>query len=78
MLGASVIDVDALWHVVLYSFVAVVGLVTAYGTVVFALDRVQHRSASPGERVGWMLALGVGVVICLGLVVVGLWAMTEK
>jgi hypothetical protein len=70
--------VDALWHVALYSLVAAVGLVTAYGTAVLALDRVERAGASPGARTGWMLAVAVAGLICLGLIVVGLWAMTQK
>jgi hypothetical protein len=78
MLGASLIDVEALWHVALYSFVAVVGVVTAYGAVVLALDRVQHGSGTPAQPAGWMLAIGLGTLVCPGLVVVGLWVMTQK
>ena len=50
MLGASLVDVEALWHVALYSFLAVVGGVTAYGTVVLALDRVQREEVTPAGR----------------------------
>jgi hypothetical protein len=49
MFGASLVDVDALWHVALYSFVAVVGVVIAYGTLVLALDRVQRDETTPGR-----------------------------
>jgi hypothetical protein len=77
-LGASLVDVDALWHVAFYSFFAVVGGVTAYGTVVLALDRVQRDEVTPTERDGSTLATGVGGLACLALLVVGDWAMTEK
>jgi hypothetical protein len=78
MVGASLVDVDALWHVALYSFVAVVGVVTAYGTVVLALDRVQREELTPAGRAGWIIAMGLGGLVCVTLLVVGLWAMTQK
>jgi hypothetical protein len=78
MFGASLVDVDALWHVALYSFVAVVGVVIAYGTLVLALDRVQRDETTPAERAGWTLAMGVCGLTCLALLIVGLWAMTQK
>ena len=78
MLGASLVDVEALWHVALYSFLAVVGGVTAYGTVVLALDRVQREEVTPAGRAGWIFAMGIGGLTCLALLVVGLWAMTQK
>jgi hypothetical protein len=42
---ASLIDVNALWHVAVYSLVAAIGLVTAYGTGILALDRRRGRRA---------------------------------
>jgi hypothetical protein len=73
---ASLIDVKALWHVALYSLVAAVGLVTAYGTGLLAVDRMQRTRTV--ARVGWMLAAGVAGAVCVGLLGVGLWAMTQK
>jgi hypothetical protein len=73
---ASLVDVDALWHVALYSVVAAVGLVTAYGTGILALDRVQRGGTA--SRAGWMLVVVLAGALCLGLLVVGLWAMTQK
>jgi hypothetical protein len=78
MVVASLIDVEALWHVVLYSFLAVVGGVTGYGTVVLALDRVQRDEVTPVGRAGWILAMGLGGLTCLALLAVGFWAMTQK
>jgi hypothetical protein len=71
---ATLVDTDALWHVAVYSLLAAVGLVTAYGTGVLALDRIGRGQA----RAGWTLvATGAGLA-CLALVAVGFWAMTQK
>jgi hypothetical protein len=75
---ATLIDVDALWHVALYSFLAAIGLVTAYATGVLALDRVGRSEAAPGARAGWMLAVSLAALVCVGLLAVGFWAMTQK
>jgi hypothetical protein len=73
---ASLVDFDALWHVALYSLVAALGLVTAYGTGILALDRVQRGGTA--SRAGWMLVVAVAGALCVGLLAVGLWAMTQK
>ena len=75
---ATMIDVDALWHVALYSFLAGIGLVTAYATGVLALDRIGRSEAAPGARAGWTLIVSVAALVCLGLLAVGFWAMTQK
>jgi hypothetical protein len=75
---ASLIDVDAMWHVVLYSAVAAVGLATAYGTAVLALDRIERTETGPGERAVWMLTVGLSGAVCLALVAIGFWAITQK
>jgi hypothetical protein len=76
MRPASLVDVDALWHVALYSMVAAVVLVTAYGTAILALDRRQRTGAA--ARVGWLLTAGLAGAVCIGLLVVGIWAMAQK
>jgi hypothetical protein len=73
---ASLVDVNALWHVALYSLVAAVGLVAAYGTGLLALDRMQRTGAA--ARAGWLLTAAVAGAVCIGLLVVGIWAMTQK
>lgn len=78
MVTSTVVDVDALWHVALYSLVASVGVVAAYGTLVMALDRSERSRASTGPRGAWLgLAVLMGLV-CVGIVALGLWAMTQK
>ena len=73
---ATLVDVDALWHVALYSALAAVGLVTCYGTAVLALNRAGR--AESGARIGWLATVGVAALACAGLLAVGIWAMTQK
>jgi hypothetical protein len=68
---ATLVDVDALWHVALYSVLAAVGLVTAYGTAVVALERGEDQG-------GWRIVGVTAVLACLALLAVGFWAMTQK
>jgi hypothetical protein len=75
---ASLIDVNALWHVALYSVIGAIGLVTAYSTAVLALDRMERPATGAGARAGWALAIAVAGLVCLALLATGLWAMTQK
>jgi hypothetical protein len=77
-IATTLIDVEAMWHVLLYSLLATVALVTAYGAGVLALDRIDRPEAGGGARAGWTLAIGAAGLVCLALVVVGVWAMTQK
>ena len=78
MLATSLVDVDALWHVLLFSFAGALGLTTAYGTLVIALDRRERSAAGSGSRTGWLVAAGAAGLICLAIALAGLWAMTQK
>ena len=78
MLTGTLVDVDALWHVALYSLVAAVGIVAAYGTLVLALDRSDREHTSAGARTAWLATVGLMGAVCLGILALGLWAMTQK
>jgi fatty acid desaturase len=75
---ATLIDVDALLHVALYSLVGAVGLVTAYGTAVLALDRFERPTARGGARAAWTLTIVLAAAVCVALLAAGFWAMTQK
>jgi hypothetical protein len=75
---ASLIDVEALWHVALYSLVGAIGLVAAYGTGVLALDRLERPAAGRGTRAACVLAIVLAGIVCVGLLSAGFWAMTQK
>jgi hypothetical protein len=75
---ATIVDVDALWHVAVYSVLGALGLVTAYGTAVLALDRIERPATGGGPRAGWTVVIAVAGLACVGLLAVGLWAMAQK
>jgi hypothetical protein len=75
---ATLVDTDALWHVAVYSLLAALGLVTAYGTAVLALDRMDRPATAGGARVAWAALIGLAGLACIALLAVGIWAMTQK
>ena len=78
MLAAELVDVDALWHVLLYSLAGTLGLVVAFGTVLFALDRGNRDGEAAAARRTWMFVAAVAGILCVALLVFGIWAMTQK
>jgi hypothetical protein len=72
---ATLVDTEALRDVALLSFAGGLGLVVAFGLGLVAWDRVEGRSAA---RAPWALTLVAAAIACATIVVVGLWAMTQK
>jgi hypothetical protein len=74
---ATIVDVDALWHVAVYALLATVTVTGGYGTLVLALDRVRGGDQR-GGALGWWALAALAALVCLAAVAVGLWAMTKK
>jgi fluoride ion exporter CrcB/FEX len=74
LLATDLIDVDALLHVALYGFVGGLGLVAAFSTLVVGYDRVE----SLPRRGAWPVVVVLSGLLCLVIVAVGFWAMTQK
>jgi hypothetical protein len=72
---ATLVDLEALGDVALISFVASIGLVTAFSTAVLAYERA-GRDGAPAAP--WKAVLVVAAVACLAIVALGAWAMTQK
>jgi hypothetical protein len=75
MFAAVDIDVSALWHTVVIAFAAGLVTILAAGSVIFSLDRAE---ITRGTRVQWYATALVGAVVVAGILVLGLWAMTQK
>jgi hypothetical protein len=75
MLAAVEIDVSALWHTVVIAFAAGLVAILAAGSVIFSLDRAE---ITRGPRVQWYATALAGAVVVVGILVLGLWAMTQK
>lgn len=77
------VDVDALWKIVLAAFAAGVGGVGALLLVVAGTTRIergrarQHAGALAATLSGWAMT-AVGLALLAGALVAGLLAMTHK
>jgi hypothetical protein len=78
MIAAELVDVDALWHVLLYSVAGTLGLVLAFGGVLIAVDRGARTGRPGAARTTWMTAAVFAGLICVAILVLGVWAMTQK
>ena len=78
MIAAELVDVDALWHVLLYSLAGTLGLSVAFGAVLVALDRGNRDGETAAARTSWMAVAGIAGLVCVALLVFGIWAMTQK
>jgi hypothetical protein len=74
MLGAIDIDVSALWHTVVIAFAAGLVAILAAGSVILSLDRAVLRRAS----VAWYASAAAGALVVAAIIVLGIWAMTQK
>jgi len=79
MIPGSLVDTDALWHAALYAFVGSMLFVGVFGLAIFARDRAARAGAGMRDRaLAWNVVLGVALIGCLGVIAVGVWAMTQK
>ena len=79
MLASSLIDLDALWKIVVASFVGGAGVVGAFGFVL--LGRSRYEQARQGDtltRATALLTATAGGVVCAAALIVGLLALTKK
>jgi hypothetical protein len=79
MLASSLIDVDALWKIVVAGFAGGAGVVIAFGFVL--LGRSRYEQARRGDtlaRATAALMATAGGVGCAAAFIVGLLAMTKK
>ena len=76
---ATLIDGKALLDVALVSFLLTLAAVTAFGTAVLAGDRVgTARRDGRGATAPWIAVIALAAVACAGILVLGVWAMTQK
>ncbi len=78
MIAAELVDVDALWHVLLYSFAGTLGIVIAFGGLLVAVDRGNRDGETGLARTSWLVVAGIAGLVCVALLVFGIWAMTQK
>jgi hypothetical protein len=78
MLLSIDIDTSALWHTALIGFAAGIVAIMAAGSVIFSVDRASVAETRGQARLPWLAIAAIGGVVVAGVVVLGLWAMTQK
>jgi hypothetical protein len=79
MLASSLIDLDALWKIVVAGFVGGAGVVVAFGFVLLGRSRYeQARHGDALNRATAILMASAGGAVCAAALIVGFLAMTKK
>jgi hypothetical protein len=80
VLATAIINTSALWKIIVASFVGGAGLVILFGLLLIGVSRAEAaRSAgNAGSRVAYLAGSAICGAICVGLVVVGIYAMAKK
>ena len=85
VLATPIVDWNAMWKIFLVVLIAGVGTVVAFGFLLLGL-KLAHRlgtggtsgTESGGARAGGYALAGACAVICVGVVVIGVYAMAKK
>jgi hypothetical protein len=80
VLATAIINTSALWKIIVASFVGGAGVVILFGLLLIGVSRAEAaRSAgNAGSRVVYLAGSAICGVICVALVVVGIYAMAKK
>jgi len=82
VLATPIVDWNAMWKIFVVTLAAGAGVVIAFGFLLLGV-KLANRSRSDGmhdtgSRLGGYLLAGVCGVLCVGVVVIGVYAMTKK
>jgi hypothetical protein len=78
-LGSALVDVDALWKILLAGFAGGAGVVVAFGLVLIGRSRyAEARDGGILTRGGYLLVAMLGAAFCAAALVAGFLAMTKK
>jgi hypothetical protein len=86
VLAAPIVDWNAMWKIFLVVLIAGTGTVVAFGFLLLGLklanrlgaDGAHSATHGEGPRLGGYVLAGACAVICIGVVVIGVYAMTKK
>ena len=76
VLASAIVDWNAMWKIFLVALAAGAGVVVMFGFVLLGV-KIANRPGG-GSRVGGYALSSVCGVLCLGVIVVGVYAMTKK
>jgi len=77
ILASSFINWSALWKIVLAALIGGAGVVIVFGFLLYGVKIANNAKSGAGEWGGYALA-GVCGLLCVGAVVAGIVAMTDK
>jgi hypothetical protein len=77
---ATIVDLDALWKILLAAFAVGVGVTAIFGEGALAAARIAaaRREGRPAETGADALVVGIAAIVCVAAVVVGFVAMLHK
>ena len=75
---SSLIDVQGLLLVLVVSFVGANAMVGAFGLAVVGISRVEEARSEGRAATSYVALAGLGLLVCLALLVVGFLAMIGK
>jgi hypothetical protein len=82
VVASPIVDWSAIWKICLVTLAAGAGTVVIFGFLLLGLKFANTTTAdgtqNSGSRLGGLSVAFVCGVICLGIVVIGIYAMTQK
>jgi F0F1-type ATP synthase membrane subunit c/vacuolar-type H+-ATPase subunit K len=76
---ATLVDVDALWKILLAGIAGGAGVVVAFGLVLLGRSRYLDADGETAvARGGYLLLAAFGAAVCVAALVLGFIAMTKK
>jgi hypothetical protein len=77
---ATIVDIDAIWKILLAAFAVGVGVTAIFGEAALAAARITaaRRNGRPAETAADALVVVLAAIICVAAIVVGFVAMLHK
>jgi hypothetical protein len=78
VLATPIVDWSAMWKIFLVALAAGAGVVVAFGFLLLGLKFASRPGTGGGSRLGGYALSAACGVLCVGVIVVGVYAMTKK
>jgi hypothetical protein len=77
---ATIVDIDAIWKILLAAFAVGVGVTAIFGEGAIASTRIAaaRREGRSGDLLANALVIGLAALVCLGAIVIGFIAMMHQ
>jgi hypothetical protein len=76
-IASSIVDLSALWKIVVVTVIAGIGVVGAFGYVLLGISRYQTVRVG-GSRAAYVLLVMLAGAFCLAVVILGAVALAHK